>query len=248
MRLIVLDTETTGLEPSQGHKIIEIGGVEVVDRKLTGRHFHKYINPGRDIDDGAFEVHGISSEFLADKPTFAEIAEEFINFVQGAELVIHNASFDVSFLNYELSLLEQTPGTIEEHCKVTDSLALARHKHPGKKNSLDALCRRYAVDNSARQLHGALLDAEILADVYLLMTGGQTVLFATTQDTIGQSIEDQEAPARIASDRPALKVLLPSGEEIAAHNAMIDFLDQQNSKGSLWRRMDARPTVSTEPL
>jgi len=238
LRLIVLDTETTGLEPSQGHKIIEIGGVEVVDRKLTGKHFHKYINPQRDIDDGAFEVHGISSEFLADKPTFAEIAEEFVDFVKGAELVIHNASFDVSFLNYELSLLEQTPGTIEEHCQVTDSLALARHKHPGQKNSLDALCRRYAVDNSARQLHGALLDAEILADVYLLMTGGQTALFATDQDSVVVSGVNQPSPTRIPSDRPALKVIIPSAEEIAAHDAMIAFLDQQNSQGSLWRRLE----------
>ncbi|TDJ23298.1 MAG: DNA polymerase III subunit epsilon [Gammaproteobacteria bacterium] len=244
MRLIVLDTETTGLEPSQGHKIIEIGGVEVVDRKLTGKHFHKYINPQRDIDDGAFEVHGISSEFLADKPTFAEIAEEFVDFVKGAELVIHNASFDVSFLNYELSLLEQTPGTIEEHCQVTDSLALARHKHPGQKNSLDALCRRYAVDNSARQLHGALLDAEILADVYLLMTGGQTALFATDQDSVVVSGVNQPSPTRIPSDRPALKVIIPSAEEIAAHDAMIAFLDQQNSQGSLWRRLENNSEAS----
>ncbi len=244
MRLIVLDTETTGLEPSQGHKIIEIGGVEVVDRKLTGKHFHKYINPQRDIDDGAFEVHGISSEFLADKPTFAEIAEEFVDFVKGAELVIHNASFDVSFLNYELSLLEQAPGTIEEHCQVTDSLALARHKHPGQKNSLDALCRRYAVDNSARQLHGALLDAEILADVYLLMTGGQTALFATDQDSVVVSGVNQPSPTRIPSDRPALKVIIPSAEEIAAHDAMIAFLDQQNSQGSLWRRLENNSEAS----
>jgi len=244
LRLIVLDTETTGLEPSQGHKIIEIGGVEVVDRKLTGKHFHKYINPQRDIDDGAFEVHGISSEFLADKPTFAEIAEEFVDFVKGAELVIHNASFDVSFLNYELSLLEQTPGTIEEHCQVTDSLALARHKHPGQKNSLDALCRRYAVDNSARQLHGALLDAEILADVYLLMTGGQTALFATDQDSVVVSGVNQPSPTRIPSDRPALKVIIPSAEEIAAHDAMIAFLDQQNSQGSLWRRLENNSEAS----
>lgn len=244
MRLIVLDTETTGLEPSQGHKIIEIGGVEVVDRKLTGKHFHKYINPQRDIDDGAFEVHGISSEFLADKPTFAEIAEEFVDFVKGAELVIHNASFDVSFLNYELSLLEQTPGTIEEHCQVTDSLALARHKHPGQKNSLDALCRRYAVDNSARQLHGALLDAEILADVYLLMTGGQTALFATDQGSVVVSGVNQPSPTRIPSDRPALKVIIPSAEEIAAHDAMIAFLDQQNSQGSLWKRLENNSEAS----
>ncbi|MCZ6616635.1 MAG: DNA polymerase III subunit epsilon [Gammaproteobacteria bacterium] len=238
MRLIVLDTETTGLEPSQGHKIIEIGGVEVVDRRLTGRHFHKYINPQRDIDDGAFEVHGISSEFLADKPIFAEIAGEFIEFAGGAELVIHNAPFDVSFLNYELSLLEQSLGTIEEHCQVTDSLALARRKHPGQKNSLDALCRRYEVDNSARQLHGALLDAEILADVYLLMTGGQTTLFDTTQDAFLTPSEDRMYSPDISADRRPLKVLSASAEELAAHDAMIDFLDQQNPRGSLWRRLE----------
>lgn len=237
MRLIVLDTETTGLEPAQGHKIIEIGGVEVVDRKLTGRHFHKYINPLRDIDDGAFEVHGISSEFLADKPTFADIAEEFIEFVRDAELVIHNASFDVSFLNNELSLLEGDLGKIEDHCEVTDSLALARHKHPGQKNSLNALCRRYAVDNSARQLHGALLDAEILADVYLLMTGGQTAMFASNQDSVVDAGENQRSN-RLAPDRPALKVVVASAAELAAHHAMIDFLDKQNSKGSVWRRFE----------
>ena len=241
MRLIVLDTETTGLEPSQGHKVIEIGGVEVVDRRLTGRHFHKYINPQRDIDDGAFEVHGISSEFLADKPIFAEIAREFIEFTDGAELVIHNAPFDVSFLNYELSLLEQSLGTVEEHCQVTDSLALARRKHPGQKNSLDALCRRYAVDNSARQLHGALLDAEILADVYLLMTGGQTTLFESTQDAFLTPSEDRVYSPDSSADRPPLKVLSASPEELAAHDAMIDFLDQQNAKGSLWRRLENSP-------
>ena len=247
MRLIVLDTETTGLEPALGHKIIEIGGVEVVNRKLTGTHFHKYINPERDIDDGAFEVHGITSEFLADKPIFAEISEEFIEFIRGAELVIHNAPFDVSFLDYELSILDEHLGTIEDHCQVTDSLALARHKHPGQKNNLDALCRRYAVDNSARQQHGALLDAEILADVYLLMTGGQTALFATAQDAASELALDRISATRIATDRPVLKVILPSAVETAAHDAMMDFLDQQNSKGSLWRRLEDRAAIAAPP-
>ncbi len=181
MRQIVLDTETTGLEVGQGHRIIEIGGVEIIDRRLTGRHFHKYVNPERHIDDGAFEVHGISQDFLADKPRFAEVAEEFLAFVRGAELIIHNAPFDVAFLDAELARLdgELCVGRI---CRITDSLAMARHKHPGQKNSLDALCRRYQVDNSARELHGALLDAEILADVYLSMTGGQTLLFGAGND------------------------------------------------------------------
>jgi len=165
LRQVVLDTETTGLETAQGHRIIEIGGVELVNRRFTGRQLHRYFNPERDIDDGAFDVHGISTEFLADKPRFAEAADEVLEFLSGAELIIHNAPFDVAFLDFELSLLPGRRRRIADLCRITDSLALARHKHPGQKNSLDALCRRYQVDNSARTLHGALLDAEILADV-----------------------------------------------------------------------------------
>ena len=176
MRQIVLDTETTGLEPEAGHRVIEIGGVELIDRKPTGRHFHRYVNPQREVDEGALSVHGITNDFLADKPLFADIADELLMFIDGAELVIHNAPFDVMFLDYELGRLPQRRRRIEDRCTVVDTLALARHKHPGQKNSLDALCRRYDVDNSQRELHGALLDAEILADVYLMMTGGQTVL------------------------------------------------------------------------
>lgn len=235
----MLDTETTGLEVGQGHRIIEIGGVEIVDRRLTGRHFHKYVNPGRDIDDGAFEVHGISGAYLLDKPTFREIAAEFLSFVQDAELIIHNAPFDVAFLDAELALLEREGLSIGSLCRITDSLALARHKHPGQKNSLDALCRRYQVDNSARELHGALLDAEILADVYLAMTGGQTQLFGAGFDADGreESLGDGSRHLVLASDRPALVVIRATPEEKLAHERMLDLLDQRAAGGSLWRRM-----------
>ncbi|MEQ9208239.1 MAG: DNA polymerase III subunit epsilon, partial [Pseudomonadales bacterium] len=176
MRQVVLDTETTGLEISQGHRIIEIGGVELDNRRLTGRTYHQYVKPEREIDVGAQEVHGITLEFLADKPVFAEIAEEFLQFIDGAELVIHNASFDVGFIDNEFGLLNKDLGKVADHCRILDSLALARNKHPGQKNSLDALCKRYEIDNSGRDLHGALLDAELLALVYLAMTGGQVNL------------------------------------------------------------------------
>ena len=176
MRQIVLDTETTGLETSQDHRIIEIGCVELVNRKLTGKHYHQYINPQRKVDEGAMQVHGITDEFLEDKPLFENIIGEFLAFVGDAELVIHNAPFDVGFIDHELSKLPKQPKSITDLCSVVDTLALARNKHPGQRNNLDALCKRYAVDNSQRDLHGALLDAEILADVYLVMTGGQVNL------------------------------------------------------------------------
>jgi DNA polymerase-3 subunit epsilon len=176
MRQIVLDTETTGLEVSQGHRIIEIGCIELINRRVTGNHWHYYFNPDREVDIGAFEVHGISDDFLQDKPRFTELAEDFRRYVEGAELVIHNAAFDVGFLNHELSRLETPLAPLEECCTVLDTLMLARQKHPGQKNNLDALCKRYDIDNSQRSLHGALLDARILADVYLAMTGGQTSL------------------------------------------------------------------------
>jgi len=238
MRLVVLDTETTGLDPKTGHRIIEIGAVEIVDRRLTGRHYHQYINPERRIDAGAQEVHGISNEFLDDKPLFSVIADEFLEFVTGSELVIHNADFDMGFLNNELRLNKSKLKKLELVCEVTDSLALARHKHPGQSNSLDALCRRYGVDNSSRTLHGALLDAEILADVYLLMTGGQTALFAQDED-------DAEARADAARDRrqaerPQLPVVLANVDEAAAHEALLDGLDKAAGDGqSLWRKLSA---------
>lgn len=176
MRQIVLDTETTGLEVSQNHRIIEIGCVELINRRVTGNDWHFYFNPDREVDAGAFEVHGISNDFLADKPRFRERAEDFLGYVDGAELVIHNAAFDVGFLDHELSLLDPPAEPLDSRCSVLDTLALARQKHPGQRNNLDALCKRYDIDNSHRSLHGALLDARILADVYLIMTGGQTSL------------------------------------------------------------------------
>lgn len=237
MRQVVLDTETTGLETAQGHRIIEIGGVELVNRRYTGRQLHKYVNPEREIDDGAFEVHGISSEFLADKPKFAEIAGEIVEFLSGAELIIHNAPFDVAFLDHELARLPGGRQRIADLCTVTDSLALARHKHPGQKNSLDALCRRYQVDNSARTLHGALLDAEILADVFLLMTGGQTALFAGDGDDANRSAE-QETELQIDSDRAPLTVISASVEEASAHEGWLDLLDDKSGNGAVWRRLE----------
>lgn len=235
MRQIVLDTETTGLEPSAKHRIIEIAGVELLDRKFTGRHFHKYVNPERDIDDGAFEVHGLSREFLSDKPVFAEISGELLDFIRGAELVIHNAPFDVAFLDYELSLLPRGKQKISAICGITDSLAIARHKHPGQKNSLDALCRRYGVDNSARTLHGALLDAEILADVYLLMTGGQTALFSAETDDEGRNTAKTVIRLKALGEREPLKIISASEAELQEHRAWLDELDRSSDAGSRWR-------------
>lgn len=237
-RQVVLDTETTGLETAQGHRIIEIGGVELVNRRFTGRQLHRYFNPERDIDDGAFDVHGISAEFLADKPRFAEAAAEILEFLGGAELIIHNAPFDVAFLDYELSLLPGPRRRIADLCRVTDSLALARHKHPGQKNSLDALCRRYQVDNSARTLHGALLDAEILADVYLLMTGGQTALFGADGDERG-SRGGEDSGWQLPADRPPLRIVAAAQAELAEHERWLDVLDASAEGGSVWRRREA---------
>lgn len=235
MRQIVLDTETTGLEVSQGHRIIEIGAVELLDRRHSGRHFHAYLNPEREIDAGAFEVHGLSQAFLADKPRFRDIAHAFLQFVEGAELIIHNAAFDVAFLDQELARLASAPGRLGTVCRITDSLMLARQKHPGQKNSLDALCRRYQVDNSARTLHGALLDAEILADVYLAMTGGQTQLFGLESETDGQAERGSRLGSRSVS-RPQLRVHRASEQELAAHEQLLDLLDRRAKGGSVWRR------------
>jgi len=236
LRQIVLDTETTGLEPEVGHRIIEIGGVEVINRKLTGRHFHKYLNPERDIDDGAFEVHGISRAFLQDKPVFAEIWEELVAFLQGAELIIHNAPFDVSFMDYELRKISGAPMT-RDICSVTDSLALARAKHPGQKNNLDALCRRYEVDNSQRQLHGALLDAEILADVFLLMTGGQTQLFGVADDAQRSSTGSAQAHQLRTAEHDGLAVISASADELEQHESFLDLLAEKSGAPPLWRQV-----------
>lgn len=239
MRQVVLDTETTGLEPQQGHRVIEIGGVELINRRLTGRHFHHYLNPERDIDAGALEVHGITAQFLADKPKFADVAEEFLHFVSGAELVIHNAPFDMGFLDNELKLWRGGSRSLSAECSVLDTLALARSMHPGQRNSLDALCRRYDIDDSQRELHGALLDAEILADVYLAMTGGQTQLFGASQEGGDRAgAEGRAVQARLSADRPPLKVVRASDAEAAAHEAMLDLLDG-SSGCSLWRDVPA---------
>lgn len=236
MRQIVLDTETTGLEASRGHRIIEIGCVELVDRKLTGNHYHQYINPQRDIDQGAIEVHGITSEFLADKPLFEKIAREFYEFVEGAELVIHNAPFDIGFLNAELDRLGGDYRDLGEVCTVVDTLLMARAKHPGQRNNLDALCTRYMVDNSQRDLHGALLDAEILADVYLTMTGGQTTFQLSDAQTGAEDGSQGNAQIRrLAASRTLLPVVKPSAEELAAHEKLLDTIAAANEGKVLWR-------------
>lgn len=238
MRQVVLDTETTGLEPSDGHRIIEIGCVELVDRRLTGNTYHQYIQPDRTIDPGAIEVHGITNESLVDKPRFADIAGAFLGFIRDAELVIHNAPFDVGFINNEFSLLEQVTDTVERHCKVLDTLTLARRLHPGQRNSLDALCRRYDIDNSRRELHGALLDAEILADVYLAMTGGQVNLsLEASADTKNGADASRSRP--LAVDRPPLRVIRASSDELAAHEARLDAIDAQCKHAAVWRRQSS---------
>lgn len=238
-RQIVLDTETTGMNRLgvhyEGHKIIEIGAVEVINRRLTGRHYHVYIKPDRLVDPEAFMVHGISDEFLQDKPVYAEIAEEFIEFISGAELVIHNAAFDIGFMDYEFRMLNLDIPKTETFCKITDSLMVARKLFPGKRNSLDALCDRYQIDNSKRTLHGALLDAEILADVYLAMTGGQTSLaFAMESDTQQVSTES-ESVQRITRQASALPIIYASPEELAAHETRLDLIAKKGGS-CLWRQ------------
>ncbi len=223
MRKIVLDTETTGLEPSRGHRIIEIGCVEIINRRITENTYHQYIQPDREIDEGAYEVHGISNEFLADKPRFKDIVEDFMSFVNGAELIIHNAPFDVGFLNHELAMLEPVWGKVSDHCSITDSLVMARRNHPGQKNNLDALCKRYEVNNSKRELHGALLDAELLAEVYLRMTGGQESLLLGTGD--GPNSSNMASPIRrVDSSRVELTVLRATADEMSAHDEILEKL------------------------
>ncbi len=234
MRQIVLDTETTGLEPSEGHRIIEIGCVELNNRRPTGNTYHQYLQPDREIDAGAIEVHGITNEMLADKPRFADVVQDFLDFVSGAELVIHNAPFDVGFLNHELALLGSGHGRVEDHCTVLDTLKLARQMHPGQKNNLDALCKRYDIDNTHRELHGALLDSEILADVYLAMTGGQTSLsLGGSSDETG--LKRPEAIRRLASDRPPLKVVRATSDELRAHEERLAAIGKASGGNCLWK-------------
>lgn len=235
-RQIVLDTETTGMNQGAGphylgHKIIEIGCVEMINRKLTGRHFHVYIRPDRMVDEEAIAVHGITNEFLVDKPMFHEIVDDFVNFIRGAEIIAHNAPFDVGFMDYEFDKLPQSPGKTEDFCSVIDSLAVAKSKFPGQKNNLDALCKRLGIDNSHRELHGALLDAEILADVYLLMTGGQTSFnLASSENSGAESLGIR----RLSAQRAPLKVLQASADEIEAHEARLDLVEKKGGK-CLWR-------------
>ena len=238
MRQIVLDTETTGLEVSQGHRIIEIGCVELFNRKLTGNHYHSYVNPEREIDQGAIEVHGITDDFLIDKPVFARIADDLVDFVAGAELIIHNAPFDIGFLNSEYERLDPGHIALNETHSVMDTLVLARRKHPGQRNSLDALCQRYGVDNSLRDLHGALLDAEILADVYLIMTGGQTALQLSETAINGEDTgPGGERIRRLPDNREKLPVISAAPEEIAAHEAQLDLIAAQSGGRVLWREL-----------
>lgn len=236
MRQIILDTETTGLSAAEGHRIIEIGCVELIDRKRTGRHFHTYIQPQREVDPGAFAVHGISDKFLADKPLFAHISEDFVRTIDGAELVIHNAPFDIGFLDSEFSRLKL--GKVTERCSVLDTLVLARKKHPGQQNSLDALCRRYHIDLSERSLHGALLDAELLASVYLAMTGGQTSLFEILEPEVSVVVEKAQSVSSlekkletIVSD---LRVILAQEDELALHEAQLAEIQKASGGGCLW--------------
>lgn len=236
MRQLVLDTETTGLDAAGGHRIIEIGCVELVNRKFTGNNYHQYVNPERQIDDAAIEVHGITLDRLKDEPKFADIADDLIDYLRGAELVIHNAPFDVGFLNVEFKRAKTPKAVIADACSVLDSLAVARDMHPGQKNSLDALCKRYYIDNTQRTLHGALLDAEILADVYLAMTGGQTSLLGD-----GSSDEDNERAAALRNksrkSRGPLPVIAASASEMSAHSEWLDFLEKENGQIPLWRTM-----------
>jgi DNA polymerase-3 subunit epsilon len=236
MRQIVLDTETTGLEPSQGHRLIEVGCVELVNRRLTGRHFHQYINPQREIDAGAIEVHGITNEMLVDKPVFATIADELLDFIRDAELIIHNAPFDIGFLNSELHQLGRSE-RIESLCGVIDTLVMARQRHPGQKNNLDALCSRYDVDNSQRELHGALLDAEILADVYLAMTGGQTALALASSEQGGDRTGGAATGIRrLDPSRPSLPVIRATALELEAHERRLAEIDKKSGGNTVWRR------------
>ena len=238
MRQIVLDTETTGLEPELGHRIIEVGCVELLNRRVTGRRFHRYINPDREIDEGALAVHGISRADLEGKPRFAEIADELCEFISGAELVIHNAAFDIAFLDAELAKLNGRLPSASSLCTVLDTLALAREMHPGQRNNLDALCKRYEIDNSRRELHGALLDAQILADVYLAMTGGQSLLAlgessAPALDAGGKQIRVVVRPTT------ALRVIVASSAELEAHESMLKIIKKASGGQCLWEASQA---------
>ncbi len=236
MRHVVLDTETTGLEPERDHRIIEIGCIEIVNRRITGRTYHQYLCPDRDIDEAALDVHGLTTDFLKDKPRFSEVVGEFMEFIDGSELVIHNAAFDIAFIDYEFGRLPDTPDTITAMCRVTDTLALARHKHPGMKNSLDALCKRYEVDNSKRELHGALFDARLLAEVYLAMTGGQAALLleGDEEDSV---LVGAEAIRRVERAGLSLVVRRANAKERDAHETYLATIDRASSGRCVWKHL-----------
>ena len=233
MRQIILDTETTGLEWSQGHNIIEIGCVEMQRRRLTGNHYHRYVKPDHEIDQEAMAIHGITHEFLEDKPPFKALADEFLEYIGGAELIIHNATFDIGFIDAELERNGYSV-RIADICTITDSLRLARSKHPGQKNNLNALCKRYGIDNSHRELHGALLDSEILADVYLALTGGQTSLLLSDHAETQEG--DEAIIKRVGAESLGLTVLEATDEEIEAHELFLDRLDKSAGGECLWRK------------
>jgi DNA polymerase-3 subunit epsilon len=241
VRSVVLDTETTGMQVGDGHRIIEIGCVELIGRRLTGRHYHVYLQPDREIDEGAIAVHGITNEFVQDKPRFREIADEFFEFIKGAQLIIHNAAFDVGFINNEFALIKQDErADISEHCSILDTLLMARERHPGQRNNLDALCKRYGVDNSGRDLHGALLDAEILADVYLTMTGGQTNLSLAGDGSEGDSNGRQQPSAirRLPAERALTRVIRASADELALHQARLAAIEKSAGAPALWQQLE----------
>lgn len=237
MRQIVLDTETTGLDPQQGHRIIEIGCVEIENRRLTGKRFHRYLNPEREIDAAAIEIHGLTTDFLADKPRFHQIEMDLLNFISGAELVIHNALFDMGFLNYEIGLTSSAVNSLEGLCSVLDTLILAREKHPGQRNNLDALCKRYGVDNTQRQLHGALLDAEILADVYLRMTSGQSSFALTEEQT--EVAARNKRKRRLNTERKPLVILRASADELEQHRERLQEIQKKSNQKCLWLSLEA---------
>ena len=235
MRQIVLDTETTGLETEQGHRIIEIGALELLDRQLTGKQLHYYLNPERAIDAGALEVHGLTTEFLSDKPLFAGIAGELLEFVSGAELVIHNAAFDIGFLDYELSMAGAELGRVEDRASVLDTLEVAREMHPGQRNNLDALCKRYHVDNSNRSVHGAMLDAQLLAEVYLAMTGGQSSLGLKLTEDHAQTGSGQSV---LVETDGILSVIHADAEELDEHRQRLQHIERLSEGQCVWLHLD----------
>lgn len=232
IRQIILDTETTGLRVEDGHRVIEIGCVEMIDRKLTGAHFHRYINPEREVEAGAIAIHGITNEFLRDKPNFGSIANEFMDFISGSELIIHNAPFDLSFLNCELTLAPQSWKMVADYCRIIDTLQIARQLHVGQRNNLDALCKRYGVDNSKREMHGALLDANLLAQVYLAMTGGQGNFFDSMNESQPSTTKNSVSTSVPLTEKHHLTVLKADGHELAKH---ADYLKSMEKQGKcLW--------------